>query len=429
MLIRFRVSNFKSIRDEQEFSMVAGDIAGPTEPLRHVEGLDVDLLTVAAIYGPNASGKSTVLEALRFILTAVSESHRWWKPEGPIPRHPFLLDLEMMTEPSLFEIEFVLGSTRYRYGFILDSERVREEWLYAYPKGRKQVWFVRNVEEVEPFRFGKHLVGDNRTVQSITRQNSLFLSSAAQNNHVRLLPVYRWLATQAKFSKPGERTARLLGVQKTLTDPASRSFILSLLGFADLGIVGLDVGEEQQVLRFDDMNFQLDILTGAPPASFKLRHKAAGVQEGVAIPFSQESQGTQALLSLATNLMTSLRHGSIMCIDELDASLHPAVAREVVRMFHDPKANPSGAQLIFNTHDTNLLDSQLEGARLRRDQIWFTEKDDTGATHLYPLTDFKPRADENLERGYLQGRYGAIPVVGSLSFLRDAAPTNGEASE
>lgn len=425
MLIRFRVSNFKSIRDEQEFSMVAGTLAGPTEQLRSVEGWDVDLLTVAAIYGPNASGKSTVLDALKFICFASSESHRAWRPEGPIPRNPFVLSLSEASEPSLFEVEFLLDRVRHRYGFVLDSDRILEEWLYVYPRGRKQMWFTREADASEPFRFGKHLVGENRTIQSITRNNSLFISAAAQNNHAQLLPIYHWLAAGIRFSGPDLRTLGILLAQKMLQDPESQSAILDVLAFADLGIVGVEIDRASAKERLNQLYAGGTDLTN----KFRLRHQAAGIEDGVAIPFAEESQGTQALLSLAVSLMDVLRSGGVMCVDELDASLHPSIAREIVRMFHDPGTNPRGAQLIFNTHDTNLLDSQVEGARLRRDQIWFTEKDDAGATHLYPLTDFTPRVDENLERGYLQGRYGAIPVVGSLSFLRDTAPDDGEGQE
>lgn len=424
MLIRFRVSNFKSIRDEQEFSMVASSLAGPAEPVRAVDGLDVDLLTVAAIYGPNASGKSTILDAFGFILEATEESHRTWRPSGPIPRQPFLLSAETVAAPSSFEVEFLIRKVRYRYGFVLDAERVLEEWLYVFPNGRKQEWFVREADTPEPFRFGKHLSGENRTIQSLTRNNSLFLSAAAQNNHAQLLPVYEWFSTRIRFAGPNHRELGILLAQQMLEDSEKRAHILDILALADIGIVGAEVDRVTPKALLDEH------YTGiAVPPRLRLRHRAAGTEDGVAISFTKESHGTQALLSLSVDIVNVLRSGGILFVDELDASLHPAIAREVVKMFHDQRTNPHGAQLIFNTHDTNLLNGGDDGARLRRDQIWFTEKDDAGATHLYSLTDFKPRAEENLERGYLQGRYGAIPVVGSLSFLHDTSPDDGEARE
>lgn len=136
--------------------------------------------------------------------------------------------------------------------------------------------------------------------------------------------------------------------------------------------------------------------------------------EGEWLPLEMESAGTITLLELATRLVRALRHGSLFCIDELEASLHPALGLELVRLFHSRQRNPNGAQLIFTTHDTNLLGNLLGEPPLRRDQVWFTEKDNAGTTHLYPLTDYSPRKEENLERGYLQGRYGAIPFLGQF---------------
>jgi AAA15 family ATPase/GTPase len=150
--------------------------------------------------------------------------------------------------------------------------------------------------------------------------------------------------------------------------------------------------------------------------SVELKHSSSGDPAGISLPLEMESEGTRTWLSLADPLLTVLETGSVLCVDELDRSLHPRLALEVVHIFGDPVRNPKNAQLIFNTHDTALLGNLLSGSGLRPDEVWFVEKDTAGATHLYPLTDFKPRRDENLERGYLQGRYRAIPFIAPAPF-------------
>jgi AAA15 family ATPase/GTPase len=192
-----------------------------------------------------------------------------------------------------------------------------------------------------------------------------------------------------------------------------RGLILQYVKAADLGIAGLRTEQEE----YDDLAKKIWTVIneamaekskiGAPPKRTKtlFQHRGKGESQ-VELESRNESDGTVAFFSLLGPVARTLESGGVFCVDELDSSLHPLLALELVRMFNDSR-NPRGAQLIFNTHDTNLLDSSL----LRRDQIWFTEKDSSGATHLYPLSDFKPRKNENLERGYLQGRYGAVPFL------------------
>jgi AAA15 family ATPase/GTPase len=416
MLLRFRVSNFRSLKDEQELSMVASSLAGSPESLVHLEDEGLDVLRVAAIYGANAAGKSNVLEALRFMSTAVTGSHRKWRPEGPIPREPFLLDMESRVAPSRFEADFLLGEVRYQYGFSLDSKRILAEWLYAYPNRHKRVWFRRDARAKEPFAFGKSLRGNNRTIASLTRENSLFLSAAAENNHEMLSPVHAWFASYLIFSVHDN-----LSVTSTLL-PKRKPFFLDLLRLADLGIADIESRELPRdevdlmvkvvaVIRDNFKDAETPDLDFSSMRSIELKHLSSADPSGATLPLNKESQGTRAWLSLAGPLLNVLHTGAVLCVDELDRSLHSRLALEVIRMFEDPLRNPKNAQLIFNTHDTTLLGNLLGGSGLRRDEVWFVEKDAAGATQLYPLTEFKPRVDENLERGYLQGRYGAIPFI------------------
>ena len=414
MLIRFRVSNFRSLKDEQELSLVAALPDGRTDLVR-MEGAGLNLLRVAGIYGANAAGKSNVLEALEFMSQAVRGSHRQWGPEQPIPREPFLLDPKMREEPSLFEADFLIDGVRYQYGFRLDDERVLEEWLHTYPKNRRQVWLSRNADALEPFAFGRELKGSNRTIEALTRKNSLFLSVAAENNHQALLPVYSWFVKGINFSSARNRADRI-PLRALEQDEKG---ILNFLKLADLGIVDFEIQSQiVPVARIKEGEVPLQ------PASvlridLYLKHQAKHGE--ISLPIERESQGTRAWLSLLEPFLDTLSNRGVLCIDELDASLHPHLAAEVIRIFQDPDRNPGGAQLIFNTHDTNLLGNLLsERPILHRDQVWFVEKDSEGASHLYPLTDFKPRKAENLERGYLQGRYGAIPFISAQLQLENA---------
>lgn len=437
MLVQFRVENHRSLRDEQTLSMVAsGDDADPR--LIHPEGLGEALLPVVALYGANASGKTNVLQALAFMREAVLQSHRAWEPVRGVPREPFLLSAKA-GEPSLFEVDLVVAGIRYRYGFVLGEAGVEEEWLTAWPKARKQTWFER---EGDRFKFGKQLRGENETIQRVTRSNSLFLSAATQNNHLQLAPIFRWFSSlRFEFGRPhgsglgAWQAAELEGLfaESRETQPSlfemddrererQRGSVLRLLQAADLGIQDIKVRGPAEANEPEQAQFEASGTIRLSRAALARRrgrgdlvflHRSADGQ-GAWLPLAAESAGTVTLLGMAMLVVDVLGRGAVLGIDELEASLHPMLALELLRLFHDPAHNPRGAQLIFTTHDTNLLGNVVGERPLRRDQVWFTEKDEAGATHLYPLTDFQPRKEENLERGYLQGRYGAIPCLGEL---------------
>lgn len=435
MLIQFRVENHRSLRDEQVLSLVASSDKAGAHVLR-AEGLGEALVPVVAIYGANASGKSNVLAAIEFMHRAILDSQRRWNVTGT-PREPFVLSNKAL-EPSLYEVDIVVNGVRYRYGFQLSRSRVEEEWLFAWPHGRKATWFERDGDR---FEFGKSLHGENETIRNLTRSNSLFLSAAAQNNHVTLLPIFRYfgewqfsLTRSLWLHTPGgiiTGIAQLLGPQGRA---AERSAIMRLLQNADTGIVDVRVEYAEHASppmssgrRSKEWMEWLDRYTRQPPVVL-FRHRSAGDRQGW-LPLESESAGTVALLELAPHVVDALRSGSLLCIDELEASLHSTLALRLVRMFNDPAQNSNGAQLVFATHDTNLLGTVVGDPVLRRDQVWFTEKDGSGATHLYPLTDFHPRKEENLERGYLQGRYGAIPFLGDLVGKLNGGETDGGADD
>lgn len=422
MLIEFRVENHRSICHEQALTMDAGRVGDADDPRpRPIRGYKKRVLPVAALYGANASGKSNLLAALGFMREAVVDSHPFWPPVGGVPRDPFAWGARH-EQPSLFEVTFVQDGVRYQYGFVADDARFVEEWLYAWPGGRKQTWFTRDRDE---FKFGDNLRGENRLVEEVTRANALFLSAAAQLHHPQLTPVYWWFVAVRSVNVSRQRRAHLGGSsaeewrsrQVSLLDRSDvptptddqLDAVLNLLRAADVGIVDIKL-EDAKHDSFTHWGF-------GRRSKVMVRHQST--VEDAWLPMEEESHGTQTLLRMAPSLLETLRHGHLLVIDELEASLHPLLALQVVRQFNDPRTNPRNAQLLFTTHDTNLLGTELGEPALRRDQVWLTEKDKDGATCLYPLTDYKPRKAENLERGYLQGRYGAIPFLGPLARVEE----------
>jgi hypothetical protein len=330
--------------------------------------------------------------------------------------------------PSLFVAQFIVGGVRHEYGFALTDDEVVEEWLNAWPSGRKQEWYSRDKSS---FEFGRNLAGENKAIEALTRPNSLFLSAAAQNNHAQLTPVYHWFSRRLRvlpLSGSGwlDRSLRAasswweeLGekgrYQMTIPLPglpdldARRARVRALLSSSDLGIQDFMVQEDP----FGDVRGRRSGTTGRG-LKISFAHESKASAAPVWFDLEHESTGTQVLVSMVPNLLHVLEDGGVLVLDEM-SSLHPKLAVAIVQLFQDPTQNPRGAQLLFNTHDSTLLGNLVtDPPPLRRDQVWLTEKDRDGATHLYPLTDFKPRPTENLQRGYLQGRYGAIPFIGSL---------------
>jgi AAA15 family ATPase/GTPase len=409
MLIEFRVENHRSLRDEQVLTMESGRGGEAADPRpRQVEGTQISLLPVIAVYGANASGKTNVLLALAFMRDAVLNSFNEWGPDQEISRNAFAWG-KYQHELSRFDVTFLLSGVRYEYGFCLSNTAVEEEWLFAWPNGKKQVWFER---EASLFKFGDHLKGDNRIIEGVTRGNALFLSTAVQFKHQQLHPIFSWFRTiqtlnfgdSPSLPLTEHAMARLFDRQRSLFDDdlpdTMQERFLGLLRNADLGIVGLKV-------------IPRDSSDSRRRPRFEVKHQS---EVGDAwLPLTEESKGTRTLFRAGIPILQTIEQGGVLLVDELEASLHPMLAQHIVRQFNDPVTNPLNAQLIFTTHDTNLLGTTLGDPALRRDQIWFTEKDPAGATGLYPLTDFKPRKAENLERGYIQGRYGAIPFLGDFT--------------
>jgi hypothetical protein len=396
MLVRFRMANHRSIRDEQELSLVAEDdtpkvrASGLTQ-----RGRPVRLLPTIGIFGANASGKSNALGALRAMRDAVLNSVAAWNQLPGVPREPFALCPKDQQTDSLYEVDVVLGpdKIRHTYGYRLSDDRIEGEWLHIYPEGRKQVWFERTDENQFHFPNGK--LADGAKLAGATRPNALFLTVGSAFNSKPLGRVHDWFRDNLAFadSSSDVTTGRTWqDLTKPEHNPNRVGRITALLRAADLGITGV------QVKRGTPTDGEVNLV----------HHRNDG--EPVPLDFrTQESLGTHAWFDFLSPLLDSLERGSLLVVDELDSSLHPALAAEVIRLYHDHSSNRHGAQLLFTTHDATLLGKSGTDSPLGRDQVWITSKRKSGATDLYPLTDASPRKDENLERGYLSGRYGGTP--------------------
>jgi AAA15 family ATPase/GTPase len=431
MLLSFRCKNFRSISEEQEITLVAQKTRSDerNESLLELPIAGEKGLRCAAIYGSNASGKSNVLRAMRAFSNMISESQRQWKPTGGIPTwDPFALDEVSKSAETKFQIDFVIASTVYRYGFTFNARTIIDEQLTDIT-GRPKVLFHRisDGSSISISFPGKNLGGtsdDQKHLELIrvqTRANSLFLSSAAQSNHERLSALYKWLSDSFYILSPRDQSAPRYTAELCST-PHRKKQIKALLAFADTGIVDIEVAEEEAPEKekklwnamfnaFREVEPENAANLEAPPFvsrrhSITMSHRGAG-GNSYQLDFHEESAGTKAYFYMLGPLLNELEEGTLVLIDELESSLHPNLARQFLRIFNDPLLNPKGAQLIFASHDTNLLDLDL----LRRDQIWFTEKNQQGATALSQLSDFKPRKEQNIAAAYLHGRFGATPFL------------------
>jgi AAA15 family ATPase/GTPase len=404
MLLRFRATNVLSLRDEQRLSFIGTELNdGSARSTTVRNGKPISTVPVVAIYGPNASGKTNVLAALRLMRHAVLHSVSWVSQPTALRRTPFALDREYAGRPSLYEIDIVVDHVRYVYGFEINNDRILGEWLHAYPNGRRQVWFNRDKDDIQFGRAG--LRGDKLELARRTREDALFLTVAAEWNHKQLLPVYAWFRDNLWLSSPEEDWPQRLAYTKerVIRDAIVKEQVTRLLAVADLGIVDIQVADEE----------------------IRLVHRAS--DRTVTTDFAAASKGTQVWFALLGPLLDAFNRGTTVLIDQLDASLHPTIAAEIIRMFTSTDANPNTAQMLFTTHNATLLRTLVGGGHvLSRDAIWFTKKNSDGATDLYPLTSVRPlpRKDENFQRRYLLGGYGATPrlVPGELARAVEEAP-------
>lgn len=421
MLIEFSTSNYRSIKDAQKLSMIAAKDTSHQDIncMPSSIALKMQVLRTAVLYGANASGKSNLISALGFMRSMVEISAVGIREGQTLNVVPFRLDPEMVQQPSEFEITFIDGGVRYQYGFALNSTRVIKEWLLAYVERKAQRWFERDYNSKKDkyqWYFGSHLIGGKKQHNlwsESTRANALFLSTAVNLNSEQLRTVYNWFVNKLVIIGSNSQPLPFYTMER-IRNGFDKPQIIQLLQAADLGITDVQIKMQkghQVQLRLEPGLSAIENKQEADIPSATLFHQGKGQDNVVGFDLNEESHGTQRFFAYAGPLLDILREGKVLVVDELDGSLHPKMVRFLVNLLQNPTLNKNNSQLFFTTHNTSLLDTDF----LRRDQIWFMEKDKEQASHLYPLTDFSPRKGEAIEKGYLIGRYGALPFFGEFN--------------
>ena len=428
MLIEFTVGNFRSFYEPMTLSMEATGLHDGEEIDQNniFDSSGYSLLRSAAIYGHNASGKSNFVDAMMFMRHFVKNSASRYQEGDEIPVKRFLLSEDAKKEPAFFEIVFLVNDVRYRYGFELDEYRVYSEWLYRKVKREVPV-FTRDNDN---FYISGSFQKESGSIDEITRNNALFLSALAQWKSVTASEILGWFSKEINgISGLNDRNYGGYTLDRFENDDVFKERVNALIQIADIGVSGMSVDS----ISLDDPSIPDKVREIVEKAVEKSEDKKEAVvahietrhpvyKDGEKIGEeafeldSQESEGTQKFFFLLGPILDTLENGKILIIDELEARLHPLLTVEIVKMFSFVETNPHNAQLIFTTHNANLLDESI----LRRDQIWFTEKDRCGATKLYSLAEMKETSDAPFGKKYLQGRYGATPYFGDFaSFLKE----------
>lgn len=421
MFISFAVTNYACFKDRQELTLV---------PPRKTEDDEFSFDTgvrriprlhrAAALYGANASGKSQLIRALKFVQSFVTGSSKRRQTGEPIPHEPFRFDPNTRSRPTAFEISFVEAGSVYEYGFSLDSERVQEEWLYQWPVGgRQRMLLDREYEAVtgkESWHFGASVRGEKRVWQASTRPDTLLVSTAAQLNSEVFTPVVEWFQQRLRVVSAG-RFSPVFTIALIDGDQRARERVLQMLRAADIAVSS--VRTRRELVRVGDLS------PGPPPEILKeleqagrstvsrwqadFGHRPEGCTETYFLELDAESDGTQRLFALAVAWLDVLDNDRVVFVDELDSSMHAHLTSALVRRINSAPLDGGSrrAQLVATLHDTAPMKDALD-----RDQIWLADKDPTTeAASLTPLSAFKPRRREALDRGYLGGRYGGVPVV------------------
>lgn len=424
MIIYFSVKNFRSIKDRMEVNFTKTGLKG--HPNNYFEAPSkINLLKTAVIYGPNASGKSTFLMALKALEFMVLNSSRFTPEQSIPPYEPHLLDRACKNEPVEFKILF-FGKDHVKYEFELsyqDKKIVREE-LHYYPNGVQASLYQRH--QGKDIKFGDSYRGSKKAIERMLLPNQLFISKAAENNVESLLIPYQFFGKGMMaypFLDDNQESNLTRLYAKRLAEendsPFSRK-LNALICALDTGILSVSANEvDEKSFKFPDSvpeeikkqikdEYKYDIKTTHPLFENKqiVGKEVFDVQE--------ESKGTISLLVIAGIILDSLEAGRVLVVDEFEKNLHPSITSYLINLFHNPLTNPKNSQLIFATHDI----TQLSNGAFRRDQIWFAEKDEFGASVIYQCSDIKGIRTENpLDKWYASGKLGATPIINDVDFL------------
>ena len=387
MLLQFSVINHRSIKENAIISMKAAADKTMKEILISPDGKK-ELLPVMAIYGANAAGKSNVLHALLLMREMVCGIYAKPLKGTELPYEPFAF-VDGETEPTELEIIYYYEGIKYAYGFSFDRNKVISEYLYHWPNGREALIFSRENGKYE-FR---ESIQEQLILARRTPDNRLYLTSSNEWNCMQTEKAYLWFQQKlcGLISTGGSNETTIDAIRESEQE---KQRILKEMMLADLGICDIVLSGSAEKPIVSTIHQLID---------------SEGNQKQYTLLLGQESMGTQRFFSRIGLWMEAMKLGAVLVVDEIEASMHPLLTRHLIEMIQDKAINQNHAQLIFTTHDTGLLDLTL----LRRDQIWFAEKDEnTMQTDIYALTEFSPRKQENVAKGYLQGRYGAVPFIG-----------------
>lgn len=406
MLIQFNFKNFKSFKNETTLDMTATSITEHPYNLINDENGEKYIKT-AAIYGANASGKSSVIEAYEFMRNWVMYSFKNASDKENIPIKRFAFDTESKKKPAEFEVFFKYEDEEYQYGFSLDNKKVYEEWLYIKNKnGKFSSLFERDSSNIECN--SKMLKGAHNFIPMV-KDKTLFLSIIANANIPYVEDVCEWFAITGvmDYGDIDFENALIQSWTPYIENSAYQEELTAFLKAIDINVEGIIVEKDKK----EDGKTKYKIYT---------KHLIRGSNEYYKLPLSEESSGTQKMFSLFWFIKSAIEIGLPLFIDELDSKLHPLLLRYILAMFHNDKINKGGAQLIYATHDNYTLTKDI----FRRDQIWFVEKDNNAVSNLYSLAEYKldddkkVRKDASYNKDYLLGKYGAVPILRGYDMWR-----------
>lgn len=418
MLIQFSVTNFLSFRDETVLSLSTNKDNSHSENLFSFK--NERILPSVAIYGANAAGKSNLHKALTAAIIMIRNSNNL-QVDQPLMVTPFLLDSKSRFDKTKFDFIYTYNDVKYEYGFVLDSNHVWEEYLYEYKSSKPSLIFERS--EINKYKFTAKTKSQLSQIVDKNTSNKLFLATATSWNSDLTRDAYMCFATMID-TYDSQNLEDLMYTEfdrhQNNNDSSLNTFMLHLLQKADINISNFNyesIKREVNQLPFELPPELQGFLNPIPSAKKVLEQRRIvtshqvvenGEKKEYPLNYFDESNGTKRLFTYGPVLKNALENGRTIIIDEIDNALHPAMTKSLIEMFQNPNINKNNAQLIFNTHEISLLDLNL----FRRDQIYFVEKNNkTGVSDLYSLDEFSPRKSENIQKGYLQGRYGAMPFV------------------
>lgn len=425
MLIEFKFGNFRSFRDEAVLSMEAMGLGRLKNCL--ISYNSMKLIPSVAIYGKNGGGKSNVIRAFWLAVQFIKNAQRTQHENAKIPVKPFLLNDYSKDEPTFFEFTYVLDNVKYIYGFSATKEKIFSEYLYHSPKGQKATVFTRTEQK---FNFTEEKA-KRKLISEAVAPNQLFFSVACTMNDADCMRAMKWFRDYVFFSRDYADIPEQL-----LEYSNDKNMLAAISGYAkaaDLGIEKMEFEFKDEVvkdfeseknipeeIRFALTAFMQNLKENSNISEIGLQKSEVratsyhnginknGIKTSFTLDLSDESDGTRKLMSIAPAIESVLNNGGIVLVDELEKELHPMLVNYIVAKFQSKTSNPNGAQLIFTTHNTELLNMEL----MRKDQLYFADINrNDGASELYSIGDFSTKTADNIRKGYLAGKYGATPDI------------------